>query len=287
MVSHYLITVLILVFAVFLYFVLVVFFVFRPPRNNPREIIKELEEGKLPPKIKVVFVGDSITHGNMSVNYINFVKERLNPDRYLFINAGINADTTYDVLLRLDDIIALHPDIVTILIGTNDVLQSLGLSPLKVIRDILKHATYSTPTKDSFRQNLIQIVERLLSQTNATIALCSLPPLTEDPSSRPFQETIAFSEIIKDIAQKYSLSYLPVNETMRAYLSEHPSSPSCDLIPSNVEKIYLKELFLRKSFDEISHEYGFELLVDNIHLNSKGAKIVADLIVDFISKFFT
>jgi len=277
-----LITLIVLISSFLLYLSFLIYFVFRPPPNNPRAILRLLNSHSSSNKFRVVFVGDSITHGTMSVNYVDMISSSLGSDHFIFINAGVNADTTYDVLLRLEDIILCEPDIIVILIGTNDVLQFLDLSPLKIINSILKHSTHPKPTKSSFRHNLELIIQRLLSHTNAVIGLCSLPPLSEDPSSVPFKESISFSHIIRDVAFKYNLHYLPINERMRSYLSAHPSSPKYPLTPFNVERVYLRELLLRETFDRVSRANGFSLLIDNIHLNSVGARIVADTIISFI-----
>ena len=66
----------------------------------------------------VVCVGNSITHGQVSYNYVNILSERLSVDGYQFVNAGINGNLAYNVVNRLDKIIGCDPDYVTVLIGT-------------------------------------------------------------------------------------------------------------------------------------------------------------------------
>ena len=63
-------------------------------------------------KAKVVFLGDSITQEGEWHEYF--------PDLAV-ANRGISADTTKDVLERLDQVFALQPDIVCIMIGINDI----------------------------------------------------------------------------------------------------------------------------------------------------------------------
>jgi lysophospholipase L1-like esterase len=62
-------------------------------------------------EVSTVFVGDSITAGGRWDDWFPEEHSR---------NLGVAGDTTDAVLARLDDIIALDPDTVVLLIGTND-----------------------------------------------------------------------------------------------------------------------------------------------------------------------
>ena len=79
----------------------------------------------------VVFLGDSITQG--------WGDPRQYFPKYRCANRGISGDTTRGILFRLqEDVIALHPAAVVLLIGTNDI--GIGADPADVaenIRDIL------------------------------------------------------------------------------------------------------------------------------------------------------
>jgi lysophospholipase L1-like esterase len=72
----------------------------------------------------VVCVGASIVRGNVSFNFVDLLKGRLEGKGFRFINAGVNGDLAYNVLKRLDSVINLQPDFVTILVGTNDVIAT-------------------------------------------------------------------------------------------------------------------------------------------------------------------
>lgn len=62
-------------------------------------------------EVSTVFVGDSITAGGRWDEW--FPGEGVH-------NLGVGGDTTDAVIARLDDIVALRPDTVVLLIGTND-----------------------------------------------------------------------------------------------------------------------------------------------------------------------
>jgi lysophospholipase L1-like esterase len=79
---------------------------------------------------RVVFLGDSITEAwDLSV----FFKGKP------YVNRGISGQTTPQILLRFrQDAIALNPDIVVILAGTNDIAENTGPTSLGAIEDNLK-----------------------------------------------------------------------------------------------------------------------------------------------------
>lgn len=70
----------------------------------------------------VVFLGDSITHQCLYTQYIeNFFYTRYPERRIRFHNAGVSGDKAADALARFDDdVAALEPDFVTLLLGMND-----------------------------------------------------------------------------------------------------------------------------------------------------------------------
>nr|KXH71571.1 MAG: hypothetical protein AM325_09830 [Candidatus Thorarchaeota archaeon SMTZ1-45] len=47
-------------------------------------------------------------------------------------------------------------------------------------------------------------------------------------------------------------------------------------------KVIINRYLLRKSWDTISKSAGFSLHVDYLHLNTAGARMIADLVSDFI-----
>lgn len=82
---------------------------------------------------RVVFLGDSITQGwDLSA----FFKDKP------YVNRGIAGQTTPQILLRFrQDVLALKPEIVVILAGTNDLAENTGPTTLGMIEDNLKSMT--------------------------------------------------------------------------------------------------------------------------------------------------
>jgi acyl-CoA thioesterase I len=248
------------------------------PENTPAHYIASRPAGKERPV--VVCVGDSITHGVVSANYID-VMASLGMDKYDLVNAGINSELAYNINARINEIVACDPDIVTVLVGTNDAKSTLSREhEERAIRDL---ALPQTPDADWYRENIKSIAEKLRSKTDARIAFLSVPPIGEDPEHPGYALSGEYSQIVREEAAVAGVSYLPLYETMVSYLAENPANPVHDfaktrsLMMASIVRHYL----LGQSWDRIGEINGFALHTDHLHLNSVGAQMIAELIVGF------
>jgi lysophospholipase L1-like esterase len=73
---------------------------------------------KASPKTTVICLGDSITKGMVSYDWVRELSRKM--PEFRFLNHGINGDLAYNVLKRLEPVIAAKPDVVVIL--PNDAL---------------------------------------------------------------------------------------------------------------------------------------------------------------------
>jgi len=88
--------------------------------------LKPLADGQS----RVVFFGDSITDA--------FPIAKLFPEKP-YINRGISGQTTPQMLVRFrPDVVDLHPSVVVILAGTNDLAQNTGIETLQQIEGNFK-----------------------------------------------------------------------------------------------------------------------------------------------------
>ncbi|NHJ86445.1 MAG: lysophospholipase [Asgard group archaeon] len=267
-----------------IYLSIMIIFVIRkvkhPAKNNPKVFVrKQMRNENFDSfKKRIIFIGDSLTNGFLGVNFIKLVSSQLGED-YYYINAGINGQVAYNVLQRIDSIIACKPDFITLLIGTNDAHHEINLYKLNPQRNL---NLPQHPSKEFYKENLIKIIQLLKGKTNAKIALCSLPPIGEDFESNAFKQSILYSKIIKELADEFHLVYLPINEEMIKYLTKNHSKPKYPVEHRLIEKLVMKHFLLGISFDKISEKNGFKLVSDHLHLNSCSAKIIADFIVNFI-----
>ncbi len=253
------------------------------PLNSPVNFLEDSAQDKN--KKTVVCVGNSITHGQVSYNYVNILSERLSVDGYQFVNAGINGNLVYNVVNRLDKIIGCDPDYVTVLIGTNDVNASLSeKNSARYMKDM---ALLEKPNAEFFRKNVKELISQLKKRTNAKIAILSLPPIGEDINHIAYQRTKEYSGIILDVAQENNVDYLPLHEKITEYLlaeDHHPRLSYDNGFRIIMIKGILSHFLLGTSFDKIATNNGFLIVTDFLHLNHRGAKMVADLIKNWILK---
>lgn len=255
----------------------------KKPYNNPSHFIHNDKPDSN--KQVIVCIGDSITHGTVSYNYVNLLSQRLDKTRFELVNAGVNRDLAYHVLQRLDEVIKCDPDFITILIGANDAYASLSRE--NAVRATESMKLPEIPSQDCFRETLTKICSQLSAHTKAEIALLSLPPIGEELDHIAYRQAMIYSRIIKEVASNEKLNYIPLHETMSHYLKSQNNKPKLSL-NSNLHYVMYKGILLHYilgvSFDEISSSNGFLLSTDFLHLNSKGAKMIADLIRNFVTK---
>ena len=134
--------------------------------NEPRQ-------AALPAGSTVVALGDSLTYGygaNSETAYPTVLAELT---KWNVINAGVNGDTSADVLARVEDIVKQAPDLVLLGVGGNDVLQRIPpdttRANINATVDVLKSANI----------NVVLIAEPYFS-TSALFGKASDNPLYKD-----------------------------------------------------------------------------------------------------------
>ncbi|WLR55196.1 GDSL-type esterase/lipase family protein [Mesobacillus subterraneus] len=252
------------------------------PHNHPKAFLEKglRQEGK---KLVAVIGGDAV-HGNISYNFVEDAARRKNCKDYQFINAGVNGSTAYDVLQRLDDIIACQPEYVVILVGLND--ASAKIAPDLAKKNIKLAQQLEKPSLLVYEKNLGLIVSRLKAETSAKIGLLSLPVVGENLFSKANKEIDQYNEVIKKTAEMTNVSYLSFNEKLKAYLKGkgHTRGRSLKAGTKLYEKAIIEHFVYGYSLDRISARNGYLLLTDGMHLNSTAGMMAAHQIELFIKK---
>lgn len=235
-------------------------------------------------KKKILFLGASITQGKISISYVKMLKKKLGTESYKYINHGIAGYESYNVLQKLNKTIKTKPDYVILLVGTNDVLSSLDPKLAKLSRKLKKIP--HEPTLSNYSKNVTGIINHLKQETNARIAVSSLPVVGENLDS-PENKTISkYNSELKKLTETESIAYLPVHEKQKDFLIKKIQGNGKDYTKRS--KMVYKSLFIHYllfvSLDTISRKNGYLLLTDGIHQNSAGAKFIADEIEYFIKE---
>ena len=173
--------------------------------------------------MRILFQGDSITDagrdfrnyfdmGNGYPKYASALLREAFPDAELeFINQGISGNRTDQLFDRIHpDAIALRPDVISILIGINDVWH--------------RHDK-KCPIKTTDRQleaNYRAILELLKTETDAKIVILA-PFLLDDEKKESWRpELEAILPIIRGLADEFADVYIPLDELFAEALKTQP-----------------------------------------------------------------
>jgi acyl-CoA thioesterase I len=235
----------------------------------------------------VVCLGDSLTCGLISANFVEMLALQFGNAHcdFRFVNSGVNGDLAYNVLERLDEVVALDPDCVLLMIGTNDIIATLRRSNLWISR--ISKLLPCNPDFKWFRKNVETIVRRLKSETHAHIGLASPPILGECLDSTSNKRLRVYNTALQEIAACEGLTYLPVYEHIAGYLEsncQHAGKAHQSRLFMTAE-LTVRHIFLKESFISISQRKGFTIMTDGVHLNEKGAGLVAEVYASFLTNW--
>ena len=236
----------------------------------------------------VACVGSSTTAAKGTYRWIAELESRPQNSRFRFVNFGVGGDLSFDIVRRLRRVIGLKPDRVIITIGTNDILASVFPNFRRVVR-VWKGLPYE-PTAQRLRETLSIITRLLRQETDARIALSSLAPVGEDPHSRdPVQSRLndlcaTYADVIWDVSSHEGTDYIGFYEAFRDELeSSKTAKPFTRFtFPAFYRDYLVREMILRRSFDEISRINGWEFHIDGVHLNTRGGRILTAAVQRFL-----
>lgn len=196
-----------------------------------------------PSELKYAALGDSLTAGVGTDNYsesfaYSIGKELSKNNKVVFKDFSLLGARTEDVINKglLKGTVEDNPNIITLLIGVNDVRENIS--------------------ENEFRKNYEYIVNELTSKTKAEIYLINIPFIGSNTLYLPpynwyFKDkTIKFNKIIKEVSEKYSLTYIDI------------ATPT--------EEIFKKD--------------GLYYSVDSFHPSKNGYEVLTQVIYDNINR---
>jgi hypothetical protein len=201
-------------------------------------------------------------------------------------------------------------------VGSNDVNATLS------DRSALSYQRWkklpSKPDRVMYRDAMIAIIDRLLSQTSAQIGICSLTPLGEQLDTECQHRIVEYNGILKGIVDSYVTSgrvtYIPIYEALVAVLAKTKLKPHYSHAPQRTALLNFKvniittlfdlshsssvmtlifiinlcvqclimHYIFGRSWDAISKSHGMLLLTDCLHINSMAGHIIATTIQQWI-----
>lgn len=178
--------------------------------------------------VKILFQGDSITDAgrdrsdphNLGNGYPLYaakeIREKYKDASFEFIDLGISGNQTKDLAERCQqDFVDIQPDIVSILVGINDVWH------------------YSADRKwlsnELFESRYRYVLDEIKAKTHAKLMMME-PFLIPAEDKLFFREDLAPKiEIIRKLAREYADVYLPTDGLLQsAFIHDDPFSYSAD-----------------------------------------------------------
>jgi lysophospholipase L1-like esterase len=252
----------------------------KPPKGRAIEFLQS------PPSKKnriIACIGDSLTHGNIGDCWVESLRDEYPEDT--FLNEGINGDVVWQVQQRIEPILACKPDIVILMIGSNDAMASFN----KHSGERYKHNNNlpEVPTFESYQRLLPELLDSLSDIPN--IALCTIPPVGENPDSDINQHVKMFNDFIELTASNKNISLIPVSSFLWDDLSSRTYQLRKDYDPKVfpiIKRIYggmFHHYIFKKTWNDVAKSKGQWILFDQIHLNERGAQLVLNLVKKYIS----
>jgi len=205
--------------------------------------------------VKILFFGDSITdmgrcrdsdNVHLGTGYVFYTAgdiKREDPSVEI-INRGISGNRIVDLYARIKcDVWNLKPDVLSILIGINDIWHEIGSGNGVELERFIK--VYD-----------MLIADTLKVLPNVKIILCEpfvLKGVATEESYERFLEVKEYAKAIKSLAEKYSLEFLPLQEKFDKaaektcasdylYDGVHPGVAGARLIADEWIKLYNEKI---------------------------------------------
>jgi lysophospholipase L1-like esterase len=165
--------------------------------------------------MRLIIEGDSITSAgrnyedkhDLGLGYASMIQNELKDVKV--INLGVSGNRSFELLDRFHDTLNLKPDIITILIGVNDVWHS-------------KAGKKAPTTPKDYHDNMIKILD-LIKEKTPNVKVFLLEPfileighVKEDwiPDLREIQG------MVKDLSHQYNHVFIPLQDTFNKKSSE-------------------------------------------------------------------
>lgn len=224
----------------------------------------------------ILFLGDSITEGVPGVSYVEKVSG--SNKNWNTINRGKGGDTVlslYKRVLKMNDLDSF--DHIVLFVGVNDIYGKLTKS-YKVLKALKRQR--AAKNNELFKRHYKVLVEYLIHK-NKNILI--IPPLLigEDYDNMWNNQIFGLVEIVKEITQTYHAEYLDIYTLFKSYLVNEKVS---NYLPLKIMDLVddVNNLKTIKEVDLRSKERNLHLTLDGVHINSKGAEIISNKIINSI-----
>ena len=214
--------------------------------------------------MKILFFGDSITDASrnrssltdissLGYGFVRVIADRLtgnNPEKYEVINTGIGGNRVVDLYARIKvDAWNLKPDVMSILIGVNDVWHEVDWkNGVELDRFEAVYRMLIADTKKALPNVQIILCEPFVLKGRATDSTEVMPDRYER-----FCEVSKYAKVVEKLAAEFDLAFLPLQDAFTKaaekskaeyYLSDgvHPATAGATLIADAWMKLFKEKI---------------------------------------------
>ena len=230
--------------------------------------------------MKIALLGDSLTEGNFGVSFFDILKRDL-PEHNL-INFGEGGDTVISLYQRLGRECKEGPfDLVILWIGVNDIFGRMTWI-YRILNRIRKKPHSRNPSE--FRTFYRATLEKLLDHARMIFVIEPLF-IGESPTNKWNIQLGELCQVIQGLSIEFeNVEFVGLRSSFFEELEHRNLS---DYLPTSVLRFFRDKATLSNAdqVDLKSNERGLHFTLDGVHLNSKGAKLVSDILYGKIKKF--
>jgi len=228
--------------------------------------------------------GDSLTQGNVSYNWVKVLSEDFTDQGLTFLNFGINGELAYNLLQRIGEVLAAKPDVVIVLVGSNDTMGALNDESRSFY--MKREKLPQVPSLNFFAENLYSIAGHLKDKTEARIVFVTLPPLGEVLNDKANRLLGMHNDEIRQVCESFDFDLLDLNKELVAYSNMHQDSSPYPYSSDRalIIKAAAKKYMLFRSWNQVTKMHNMILSHDGVHLNETSGGILASLVRDYLRK---
>lgn len=251
----------------------------------------QTQEKKKRLKMKnIMFLGDSLTAGNIGASYLEVLKAEENLAMCNLINAGENGFTMAGLQLKLESYLKENntPEALVLEAGANDLLlphmQKSGSAWDPFIRKLKRHGSTPASSARDFRRVCSAVLSTALDGGITQVYVCTIPCLGEDLNTELNKQREEYNGILRDLCLEYSNDLFNCICLDAALEVETILAGSrSDWLFSSPEELHHDAQFIIENGEDIlCQERKLLLTIDGAHLNKRGARVFSSLIMKYL-----
>jgi lysophospholipase L1-like esterase len=236
-------------------------------------------------KTRIALFGDSLTQGSMSFDYASHLSS--NFPTINFINAGKNAQLSFQLTQQIESLVSCGVSEVIVLIGDNDIFYHSFPEYASFYTD--KWQMTETQSIQLYEKNIRQIAESL-KQRKITTTFVS-PALIA--GSDRFIDAGQYVETLRKVTTYYGASYIPLYESISTVYRDEPNlNGFCNTginyyeFLSNNYVSLVNRYILNSEWRDISQKRNMKYTHDCVHLDEDGGEMLLSLLTPHIKNAY-